>query len=355
MEFLDVKYLAGGGTFGIPMFGAHYTNPSDMVLRIENDLVLRVVGNASDAYCVATLTVGAETVAVTLRFNVSKTQYLPVNDILAALFQRSLVTTLQLVGTSGTLVLETFDSSDVSRGSDSLTLKIYDSGGYPETTTGYPFAQLLPESFRFLKVVNNNACMVVRCIEGARTFTVYNSSGTALQTFTHTAVDGASVGAQLKWSATPSSVPSYVVAKDGNGMELERARVEFSDGCGTDEVQLTWWSNVDGGYKSRAAKVRRDSRRVVSSQDWLQMFSTQKGARSAGGLSVVFENLTPRDMRYYCDILTSDYVFVNASFMASVGSFLRVPVVVRGDFPTFDAVRAVDLPFDIEFLHTDNI
>lgn len=355
MEFLDVKYLAGGGMLGVPVLGAHYVNPNDLSLRLQNEIVLRVTGDASDAYCVATITIGGESVAVTLRFNLSATQYLVLNDILAALFQRSLVTTLQLVGNSGTLVLETFNSSDVSRGTDSVTLKVYDSGGYPETTTGYPFAHLLPESFRFLKVVNNNACMVVRCIEGARTFTVYNSGGTALQTFTHTAVDGASVGAQLKWSATPSSVPSYVVAKDGNGAELERARVEFSDGCGTDEVQLTWWSNVDGGYKSRAAKVRKDSRRVVTSQDWLQMFDRQKGARSVGGLSLAFENLTPRDIRYYCDILTSDYVFVNASFMASMGNFLRVPVVVRGDFPVFDAVRAVDLPFDIEFMHTDNI
>lgn len=355
MDFLDLKYLTGGAVVGFPVFGAHYVNPDDLSLRLQSDLVIRIVGDASDAYCVATVTIGGESVAVTLRFNVSATQYLVLNDILAALYQRSLVSTLQLVGSSGTLVLETFNSSDVSRGSDTIRIKVYDSGGYPESTNGYPFAHLLPDTFRFLKVANNNACMVVRCIQGAKSFSVHNASGTALQTFTHTAVDGASVGTQLKWNASPSYVPAYVVAKDGNGTEIERARVEFSDGCGTDEVQLTWWSNIDGGYKSRAAKVRRDSRRVVASQDWLQMFSTQKGARSVGGLSLVFENLTPRDMRYYCDILTSDFVFVNASFMASVGTYLRAPVVVRGDFPTFDAVRAVDLPFDIDFIKTDNI
>lgn len=339
----------------MPSLSCYDDNGNYILFRMQEECVIRLTATTA-ATAQVRVVVSGETVSGTVSFAVSKTQYFVLNDLFRALFAKTFPTTTAVSGISGLLVVEQFNSSGTSLGTTSNTIVVCDSGGVqPAGVEG--LSHNFPDTFLFApgSAFGGYNYYTVRAVGGLVEVIKESKTGYVMETYTQTNDDTASISGRALWSATPASCPAVIIGADSNGDQVAKADIFWADGCGTDSVPVVWWSSVDGGYKTRVAKIRTLSDRTAGSSDFLQLFTRNAAKEAVLGLSLRFERLTLNDYAYYRDILSSGEVYVMANVMTVSGAAVeRVPVVVRGDYPTAN-VAGVDLDFTVELANISNL
>lgn len=355
MVFSDRYNLIGGGKLGLPVLSCYDDNGSYILFRMQDECVIRLTTTAAASATVDVIS-GLESVSGDVSFAYSNVQYFVLNDLFRAMFVKTFPTAMTLSGMSGAIRVTQYDSSGNSLGVTSASIFVCDSGGVqPAGVDG--LSHNFPDTFLFASgsVFGGYNYYTVRAVGGLVEVVKESYSGYVMETYTRTNDDTASISGRALWSVTPASCPAVITGGDSNGDQVGAAHIFWDDSCGTDTVPVVWWSSVDGGYKTRVAKIRTYSDRAVGSSDFLHMFTRSAAKEAVLGMALRFERLTLNDYAYYRDILSSGEVYVMANVMTVSGASVeKVPVVVRGDYPTAN-VAGVDLDFTVELANISNL
>lgn len=355
MLFVNRYNLTGGGTLGLPSLSCYDYNGNYILFRLQEECVIRLTVTTA-ATAQVSVVVGGETVSGIVSFAVSNVQYFVLNDLFRALFVKTFPTSTTFSGITGVLTVELFTASGTSLGTTSQAIYVCDSGGVQSAGVD-GLSHNFPDTFLFASGVafGSYNYFTLRAVGGLVEVITESQTGNVMETYTRPRADTASISGRAAWRQAPSTCPALITGGDSGGDQVSATPIFWDDGCGTDSVPVVWWSSVDGGYKTRVAKIRNLSDRTAGSSDVLQLFTRSAVKETVLGVALRFERLTLNDYAYYRDILSSGEVYVLASVMTATGAAdEKIPVVVHGDYPTA-AVGGVDLDFSVELTSISNL
>lgn len=288
----------------------------------------------------------ATPVEMTLYPDLNGNIYAPLNDVLAAEFDRVQNTTLSLSGVYGTIEYYAIDGDGNIIDQGSFIANVCDCTGLRSGYSGGKFDHLLPDTFRFPKSIAYNewCCVGCRLTRGINVVEIY--SGGNMYGYNQNLPDGRAVGCNLKSKGIPESVKVY----EDTDVLIQEARFELED-CLMDKLLLMWWSVEDGVWKSRLADIIGDGVDDINTTDYTRDFADRQEKESKTYVSAKFANLTSNDYCYYRDLLTSDEVYVVSAVDTADNPAIitPIPVTINGTPPETRYNRRVTIDFNINY------
>lgn len=288
--------------------------------------------------------ISASPTDMTLWPDVNGMIYMPLNDVLAAEFDRVRNTTMTLSGVYGTIEYYAIDGDGNILDQGSIAVNVCDCTGLRSGYDGGRFDHMLPDTFRFPSVtVYNEWCYVgCRLTRGINTVELY--SGGNMYGYTQSLPDGRAVCCNLKSKGVPTSVKVY----EDTDVLIHEARFDLVD-CLEDKLLLMWWSVEDGIWKSRVADITGDGVDGINTTDYIRDFDDRQAKDSTTYVAAKFADLTSNDYCYYRDLLTSDEVYVVSTVDTADNPAIitPVPVTIDGDIPTTKYNRRTTIDFNI--------
>ena len=290
---------------------------------------------------------GMQPVEMTLYPDLNGNIYAPLNDVLAAYFERPDNDTIGLSGMDGTIDMHAIDD-------DGNTLDTFGIGSLmvcdcAALRSGYPgggFDHLLPDTFRlpsspmyrqedYVGCRLTHGVNLVELVSGGNTYSHYQSFP-----------DGRAIGCNLNLKGSPLVLRVY----EDTDTLLQEARFELVD-CLDDKVFLKWWSCEDGIWKTRVADVVGEGVEIGGTDNYMRDFADRQAKTATAFVAARFDSLSIRDFCYYRDLLTSDEVYVLApADTADLTAELSVILVtIEGEIPTAKQNRRTTIDFNINY------
>lgn len=290
--------------------------------------------------------VTATPVEMTLYPDLNGNIYAPLNDVLAAEFNRVRNTTLTLSGIYGNIDYYAIDDDGKILNQGGIAVAVCDCTGLRSGYSGGKFDHLLPDTFRIpLTLAYNEWCYVgCRLTRGINTVEIY--SGGNMYGYNQNLPDGRAVCCNLKSKGIPTSVKVY----EDTDVLIHEAHFELED-CLMDKLLLMWWSVEDGVWKSRLADIIGDGVDDINTTDYTRDFADRQAKDSKTYVSAKFANLTSNDYCYYRDLLTSDEVYVVSAMDTTDNPAIitPVPVTISGTPPETRYNRRTTIEFNINY------
>ena len=294
---------------------------------------------------------GMQPIEMTLYPDINGNIYAPLNDVLAAYFERPNNNTLGFSGMDGIIDMYAIDTDGNILDTFGIgALMVCDCTGLRSGyNIGGGFDHLLPDTFRLPASLsfNNFAYIGCRLTHGVNLVELVSGGNT--YSYFQASADGRAVCCNLKSKGVPSVVRAY---EDTDSL-IQEARFERED-CMDDKLLLLWWSVEDGIWKSRLADITGDGVDDINTTDYMRDFDNRQSKGSTTYVAAKFANLTSNDYCYYRDLLTSDEVYVVASVdTAGYGNdgavITPVPVTISGTPPETRYNRRVNITFNINY------
>ena len=288
-------------------------------------------------------------VEMTLYPDLNGNIYAPLNDVLAAEFDRVQNTTLTLSGVYGGIDYYAIDDDGNILDQGGIIVNVCDCTGLRSGYTGGKFDHILPDTFRVPSSVAYNDWIFVGCRLTHGVNLVELVSGGNTYSYFQASADGRAVCCNLHKKGKPSIVRAY---EDTDSL-IHEARFELED-CMDDKLLLVWWSVEDGIWKSRLADITGDGVDNINTTDYIRNFDGRQAKGSTTYVAAKFTDLTSNDYCYYRDLLTSDEVYVVASVdTAGYGNdgavITPVPVTISGTPPETRYNRRTTIEFNINY------
>lgn len=290
--------------------------------------------------------ISATPVEMTLYPDLNGNIYAPLNDVLAAEFDRVRNNTLALSGVYGNIDYYAIDDDGNILDQGGVAVNVCDCTGLRSGYSGGKFDHLLPDTFRIpLTLAYNEWCYVgCRLTRGINTVEIY--SGGNMYGYSQNLPDGRAVCCNLKSKGVPTSVKVY----EDTDVLIHEARFDLVD-CLMDKLLLIWWSVEDGIWKSRVADIIGDGVDDINTTEYIRDFDNRQAKDSVTYVSAKFANLTSNDYCYYRDLLTSDEVYVVSAMDTADNPAIitPVPVTISGTPPETRYNRRTTIEFNINY------
>lgn len=288
----------------------------------------------------------AAPVEMTLYPDINGNIYAPLNDVLAAEFDRVRNTTLMPSGVYGNIDYYAIDDDGNILDQGIIAVNVCDCTGLRSGYSGGKFDHILPDTFRVPSSVAYNDWIFVGCRLTHGVNLVELHSGGNTYSYFQASADGRAVCCNLKSKGVPTSVKVY---EDTDSL-IQEARFERED-CLDDKLLLVWWSVEDGIWKSRLADITGDGVDDINTTDYTRDFDNRQAKDSITYVVAKFANLTSNDYYYYRDLLTSDEVYVVASVDTADNQAVitPVPVTISGTPPETRYNRRVNITFNVNY------
>lgn len=290
---------------------------------------------------------GMQPVEMTLYPDINGNIYAPLNDVLAAYFERPNNDTLGFSGMDGIIDMFAIDNDGNILDTFGIgALMVCDCAALRSGYAGGGFDHLLPDTFRLPSNLLYNEDDYVGCrlthgvnlvelVSGGNTYSHY-------QAFS----DGRAVGCNLHLKGKPSVLRVY----EDTDTLMQEAHFELVD-CLDDKVFLKWWSCEDGIWKTRVADVVGEGVEINGTDNYTRDFADRQAKTSTAFVAARFDSLSSRDFCYYRDLLTSDevYIITPADTAELTGELSTIRVTVDGDIPTAKQNKRTTIDFNINY------
>lgn len=316
MEFYDIAYMDDGGTIGLPARAA-VLKDTTILWHLQSECVLKLTkGSIVD---VSRLELIIDDMMFNYTYNGRQVLYIDLRDVLRSKLRHPKPT--NNVITSGTPInnfaIQLYDGNEQQIGVTSFALQLSDSVGIIAAGLYSSLYYSLPDTFYFPQQWQNYTPLPLyaKTNRTAKTLKYYNSSGVMISTGT-AVIEGDTIGRALR------AGDAFVCSFDNNNEQVEEARVML-ESCMTDKMLLKWWSLTDGCWKARVAKIKNSNITSNEKDTFVNLFDKRNNKLSYYGYSVVFENLSARDLHYYGDIITASEVYLIDTVMSPIGEVLQ--------------------------------
>lgn len=290
--------------------------------------------------------ISATPVEMTLYPDLNGNIYAPLNDVLAAEFDRVRNNTLTLSGIYGNIDYYAIDDDGNILDQDGIIANVCDCTGLRSGYSGGKFDHLLPDTFRLpLTLAYNEWCYIgCRLTHGVNLVELHSGGNT--YSYFQALPDGRAVCCNLKSKGVPTSVKVY----EDTDVLIHEARFDLVD-CLMDKLLLMWWSVEDGVWKSRLADITGDGVDDINATEYIRDFGNRQAKDSITYVSAKFANLTSNDYCYYRDLLTSDEVYVVSAMDTADNPAIitPVPVTISGTPPETRYNRRTTIEFNINY------
>lgn len=346
MEQLKQIGTLNGGKVYVPLLTTGYSpSPADEYVFFLQSRCRLVFEDMTSAVRVI-IGMSGTPVEMTLYPDLNGNIYAPLNDVLAAEFDRVKNTTLTLSGIYGNINYYAIDGDGNILDQGGIIVNVCDCTGLRSGYSGGKFDHLLPDTFRIpLTLAYNEWCYVgCRLTRGINTVELY--SGGNMYGYNQNLPDGRAVCCNLKSKGIPTSVKVY----EDTDVLIHEAHFELED-CLMDKLLLMWWSVEDGVWKSRLADITGDGVDDINATEYIRDFGNRQAKDSITYVSAKFANLTSNDYCYYRDLLTSDEVYVVSSVDTADNPAIitPVPVTISGTPPETRYNRRTTIEFNINY------
>lgn len=290
--------------------------------------------------------ISATPVEMTLYPDLNGNIYAPLNDVLAAEFDRVRNNTLTLSGIYGNIDYYAIDDDGNILDQDGIIANVCDCTGLRSGYSGGKFDHLLPDTFRLpLTLAYNEWCYIgCRLTHGVNLVELHSGGNT--YSYFQALPDGRAVCCNLKSKGVPTSVKVY----EDTDVLIHEARFDLVD-CLMDKLLLMWWSVEDGVWKSRLADITGDGVDDINATEYIRDFGNRQAKDSITYVSAKFANLTSNDYCYYRDLLTSDEVYVVSAMDTADNPAIitPVPVTISGTPPETRYNKRATIEFNINY------
>lgn len=290
---------------------------------------------------------GMQPVEMTLYPDLNGNIYAPLNDVLAAYFERPNNDTIGLSGMDGIIDMYAIDNDGNILDTFGIgALMVCDCAALRSGYSGGKFDHLLPDTFRLpLTLAYNEWCYIgCRLTHGVNLVELHSGGNT--YSYFQALPDGRAVCCNLKSKGVPTSVKVY----EDTDVLIHEARFDLVD-CLMDKLLLMWWSVEDGIWKSRVADIIGDGVDDINATEYIRDFDNRQAKDSITYVSAKLANLTSNDYCYYRDLLTSDEVYVVSAMDTADNPAIitPVPVTISGTPPETRYNKRVDITFNINY------
>lgn len=346
MEKLTQIGTLNGGKALVPTLTTGYSPAPDDEYVFFLQSRCRIVFEDMTSAVRVVVMITATPVDMTLYPDLNGNIYVPLNDVLAAEFDRVLNSTMALSGVYGTIEYYAIDSDGNILDQGSFIANVCDCTGLRSGYSGGGFDHLLPDTFRFptspmYREYDYIGCRLthgvnlVELVSGGNTYSYYQRTA-----------DGRAIGCNLNLKGTPSVLRVY----EDTDTLLQEAYFDLVD-CLDDKVFLKWWSCEDGIWKTRVADIVGEGVAIEGTDDYMRDFADRQAKTSTAFVSARFDSLSSRDFCYYRDLLTSDevYVIAPADTAELTAELSAIRVTIEGDIPTAKQNRRTTIDFNINY------
>lgn len=286
-------------------------------------------------------------VEMTLYPDLNGNIYAPLNDVLAAEFDRVQNTTLTLSGIYGNIEYYAIDDDGNILDQGGIIANVCDCTGLRSGyNIGGGFDHLLPDTFRLPASLSFNDFAYIGCrlthgvnlvelVSGGNTYSHYQATA-----------DGRAIGCNLKSKGVPSVVRAY----EDTDTLINEAFFELET-CLDDKLFIRWWSVEDGIWKTRLADVAGESAEISGTTDYIRDFQDMQAKSAVTSVVAEFPNLSPRDYSYYRDLMYSDevYIVAGADTADNLNEVVCIPVTISGSVPEIKANRRTTIKFNVNY------
>lgn len=343
-ELTQIGTLNGGKVYLPSLTTGYYPNDLEYTFFLQTRC--RLVFEDMTSAVRLVVMVAATPVEMTLYPDLNGNIYAPLNDVLAAEFDRVQNTTLTLSGIYGNIDYYAIDDDGNILDQDGIIANVCDCTGLRSGYSGGRFDHILPDTFRIpLTLAYNEWCYVgCRLTHGVNLVELHSGGNT--YSYFQASADGRAVCCNLKSKGIPTSVKVY----EDTDVLIHEAHFELED-CLMDKLLLMWWSVEDGVWKSRLADITGDGVDDINATEYIRDFGNRQAKDSITYVSAKFANLTSNDYCYYRDLLTSDEVYVVSAMDTADNPaiIMPVPVTISGTPPETRYNRRTTIEFNINY------